>query len=388
MDSGTKYFILNQKTEWKKNGIIENLLFNEDSMISNNKNSNNGFYITTSFDSLQEENIWHRLRLEANIPQNAILKLRIYASDSLYTLVPGKTEYGDNKISMDEYLKDVNIAIKDKLRLFDYLEAKEFENPSDLVLFEFKGRYLWICMEFINYNTNVIEINKLKIETMGMSFVEYLPQIYRGRGETDSFLSRFLFIFQSLYTDLNDEIDKIPRIFAPEQVDGKFLNWLAQWFSIEDVYIWGEEKLRILLKNIIELYKIKGTKECIKKVIKIYLGEVPIIVEQFEVADNDLYIKSKENIENLFGDNGYVFTVILKTNKSIEPETYAELMKIISRFKPIDTICNLVVLNNEIYLDYHCYLEVNSYLESNKNIVLDNNEQNATQLLLVNSDKT
>lgn len=373
--------------DWEKNGVVENLLFEKDSMISNNQNSKNGFYITTSFDSFQDENIWHRLRLDAKIPQNAILKLKIYASDSLDTLVPGKTEYGDNKISMDEYLLDTDVPIEEKIKLFDYLEAKEFENPSDLVLFEFKGRYLWICMEFINYNSDVIEISKLKLEITGMSFVEHLPQIYRGGNKKDSFLSRFLFIFQSLYMDLNDEIDGMPRLFAPDQVDEKFLNWLAQWFSIEDVYIWGEEKLRILLKNIVELYRIKGTKESIKKIIEIYLGEVPVIVEQFEVTDNDYYGKSKENIENLFGDNGYIFTVIIKTNKNIESETYAELMKIINRFKPIDTICNLVILNNEIYLDYHCYLGINSYMESNKNIVLDDYEQNSTQLLLVNSDK-
>ena len=62
-------------------------------------------------------------------------------------------------------------------------------------------------------------------------------------------------------------------------------------------------------------------------------------------------------------------------------------MRIINRFKPIDTICNLVILNNEIYLDYHCYLGINSYVAGNEKIVLDENDSSSTQLLLVNSDK-
>ena len=152
MSSAIKYFILNRPSDWEDKGIIDNLLFKGESLASDNRNGNNGVYITTSFDSFQDENIWHRLRLEYKIPQNALLRLKIYASDSLYTLVPGKTQFGDPEISMDEYLMDTEVKIDEKIKLFEYLGAKEFTNPNDLVLFEFKGRYLWICMEVINYN--------------------------------------------------------------------------------------------------------------------------------------------------------------------------------------------------------------------------------------------
>lgn len=387
MNSEIKYFILNRPIDWEEKGIIDNLLFKGDSIISDNSNGKNGVYITTSFDSFRDENVWHRLRLEYKAPQNALLKLRVYASDSLYTLVPGKTEFGDAEISMDEYLMDPVEKTDNKIRLFEYLGAKEFINPNDLVLFEFKGRYLWLCIEVINYSEDVTEISKLKLEISGTSLVDYLPQIYRGN-DRNSFLSRFLFIFQSLYADLDDEIDRLPRLFAPDHVDEEFLNWLVQWFSIKDTYIWGEEKLRLLLKNIIELYKIKGTKESIKKIVEMYLGITPLIIERFEVTDNECYKNAKEHIDNLFGNNGFTFSVIISTDKSISSEAYAELMRIINRFKPIDTICNLVILNNEIYLDYHCYLGINSYVAGNDKIVLDEKDNSSTQLLLVNSDKT
>lgn len=386
MSSAIKYFILNRPSDWEDKGIIDNLLFKGESLASDNRNGNNGVYITTSFDSFQDENIWHRLRLEYKIPQNALLRLKIYASDSLYTLVPGKTQFGDPEISMDEYLMDTEVKIDEKIKLFEYLGAKEFTNPNDLVLFEFKGRYLWICMEVINYNEDITEISKLKLEISGTSLADYLPQIYRGIDRT-SFLHRFLFIFQSLYADLNDEIDDLPRLFAPDRVDEEFLNWVVKWFSIKDTYIWGEEKLRLLLKNIIELYKIKGTKESIKKIVELYLGITPLIVERFEVTDNDCYKNAKEHIDNLFGNNGFTFSVIINTDKKISSDVYAELMRIINRFKPIDTICNLVILNNEIYLDYHCYLGIISYVAGNEKIILDENDSSSTQLLLVNSDK-
>lgn len=386
MSSEIKYFILNRPSDWEDKGIIDNLIFKGESLASDNRNGRNGVYITTAFDSLQDGNIWHRLRLNAKIPQNALLRLKIYSSDSLHTLIPGKTEFGDDEISMDEYLMDPEEKIDDKIRLFEYLEAKEFTNPNDLVLFEFKGRYLWLCMEVINYSEEITEINKLKLELAGTSLIDYLPQIYK-MNDKSLFLSRFLFIFQSLYADLNNDIDNLPRLFAPDRVDEEFLNWLVQWFSIKDTYIWGEEKLRILLKNIIELYKIKGTKQSIKKIVELYLGVTPLVIERFEVTDNESYKNAKEHIDNLFGDNGFTFSVIINTDKNISSEAYAELMRIINRFKPIDTICNLVILNDEIYLDYHCYLGINSYVASNEKIVLDEKDNSSTQLLLVNSDK-
>ena len=84
------------------------------------------------------------------------------------------------------------------------------------------------------------------------------------------------------------------------------------------------------------------------------------------------YRSSKEHIENLYGSNKYVFSVIIPTKDPIGPETYAELLRIINMMKPIDSICNLVVLNNEIYLDHHCYLGVNTYTSRSEQIVLEN----------------
>ena len=101
MSSEIKYFILNRPSDWEDKGIIDNLIFKGESLDSDNRNGRNGVYITTAFDSLQDGNIWHRLRLNAKIPQNALLRLKIYSSDSLHTLIPGKTEFGDDEISMD-----------------------------------------------------------------------------------------------------------------------------------------------------------------------------------------------------------------------------------------------------------------------------------------------
>lgn len=385
MASGTKSFILNRKSDWQDNSTISHLTFDGENLISEKDNSNSGIYISSSFDSLERETVWHRLRLYANIPQNMIVKLRVYTSDSLTAYVPAFGSDGNYQVELDKIFMDPNIKPRDKLDLFDYLGAKQFDNPSDLVLFEFKGRYLWFSLEVINYTNEAASIEKIKIEFPRVSFVDYLPEVYRSNFKEDSFLARFISIFQSIYVDLEDDIDNMPSMFDPKLVDKDFLNWLAKWFSIDSSFAFGEDKLRIFLENAIDIYKMKGTKESISKMIEIYTGYKPIIVEQFDVTNNEYFEHAKSQIKNLYGNSVYTFSVIIKADKEITPDVYVGIMRIVNYIKPANTICNLVILNNAIYLDHHCYLGVNSYTDGSEFIVLSDKGTGQGSMFLTDS---
>lgn len=386
MASGTKSFILNRKSDWQDNSIISNLTFDGENLVSEMDNSNSGIYISSSFDSLESETIWHRLRLDAKIPQNIKVKLRIYTSDSLTAYVPAFEKEGNAQVQLDEIFMDPNISAKEKLDLFDFLGAKQFENPDDLVLYEFKGRYLWFSLEVINYASESVVIEKVKIEFPRVSFIDYLPEVYQSDLDPDSFLARFLSIFQSLYVDLEDEIDNMPSMFDPMHVDPKFLNWIAEWFSIENGFYFSEDKLRILIKEAVDIYKMKGTKESISRMIEIYTGYKPIIVEQFDVTDNDFYNNAKEQIKRLFGNSIYTFSVIIRTDQEVTSDMYAGIMRIVNYVKPANTMCNLVILNNAIYLDHHCYLGVNSYTDGSEFIVLSDKGSGQNSVFLTDQE--
>ena len=130
------------------------------------------------------------------------------------------------------------------------------------------------------------------------------------------------------------------------------------------------------------IYKLKGTKKAIARIVEEYIGAEPMIVEQFDVKGNDYYSKEKEVVENLFGNNGYVFTVMLPESQIKSSESYVELLKVISTVKPIDAICNLVALNDRIYLDHHCYIGINSFVSKNEDLVLDNEHKDVSNLVI------
>ena len=157
---------------------------------------------------------------------------------------------------------------------------------------------------------------------------------------------------------------------------------MAEWFSIKDAAIWGEKKLRMILRDSVKIYKMKGTKRAISKIVEAYTGIEPIIVEKFDIKENQYYQKHKSLMDELYGDNGFVFTVIISDKYVKSSEEYIELLRVINSVKPIDSICNLVVLNEKIYLDHHCYMGMNSYIAQNQNLVIGEGQQDLNTLMI------
>ena len=380
MASGAKYFILNRESDWKDIGLTKNIEFENDKLVFKSSDGENAVFISKPLDSLQDGTVWHRLRINLDMPNNSSYKLKIYSSDTSKISLPSSEKKSLN--DLNSYLFEPSIDINRKIDIFDSIGAKTYENPRDLLLYNFKGRYLWFCIEMINYSNQPIIIDSLKIEFPQVTFVDYLPEIYRKEEKDDSFLARFVGIFQSMYVDLEDKVDYVALNFDADRTTKDFLNWIASWLSIKDAAIWGEKRLRNLIKEAVKIYKMKGTKRAVAKIVEEYAGIDPIIVEQFDVKGNMYYDSNKHTVENLFGENGYVFTVMIPQAHVRDTESYVELLKVINTVKPIDSICNLVVLNDQIHLDNHCYMGINSFITKNEELVLNKSQRDINNLVI------
>lgn len=374
MAFGAKYFMLNRSEDWENSGFLDNFHFEQDAMISSFEHNEGSFYFSQAFDSNQEEMVWNRLKLKIHVPQNTIFKLRVYASDSLNIKVDLLKNDYPKGINIDEYLANPNISCVSKVQFLEYIGSHDYENIEDILLFNCKGRYLWICIEIKNYGRESAKIEEVKIEFPRISFVDYLPEVYRRRMPDDMFLARFIGIFQSIYLDFEDEVIDVPKHFDPKTGDIDVLNFVSDWISFKDASMWTDDKLRRVMQEIINLYKIKGTKTVISKIVNLFIDAKPIILEKFNIEDCENYLKNKKHLDILYGDNKCYFSVIISDDYIKNSESYVGTLKIINRFKPIDAICNLIVLNKEMHLDHHCYLGINSFITGNKEIVLTGGE--------------
>lgn len=107
--------------------------------------------------------------------------------------------------------------------------------------------------------------------------INYLPGIYHT-----SFMRRLLGIFEAILTPIEWQIDNFDLYLDPGTAPVGFLAWMAGWFDVAFDPSWDEGQRRQLLEEAHRIYARRGTKWALSRVLEIYTGEVPTIVDTGE----------------------------------------------------------------------------------------------------------
>ena len=97
--------------------------------------------------------------------------------------------------------------------------------------------------------------------------------------EDDDFFSRFLLIFETLWEPLERRQDHIAMYFDPQTCPAVMLPWLATWLDLELNPHWPEVRKRRLLSEAMELYRWRGTRYGLSRLLEICTGMTPTITE-------------------------------------------------------------------------------------------------------------
>jgi phage tail-like protein len=107
------------------------------------------------------------------------------------------------------------------------------------------------------------------------SYLEFLPVIFHD----GDFLGRFLMIFQSIWEPLEYRQDHMDLYFDARTCPPQFLMWLADWLGISVGQVMEEGRLRSLLGEAVELYRWRGTRYGLTRLIEVCTGLTPVIAE-------------------------------------------------------------------------------------------------------------
>ena len=112
-----------------------------------------------------------------------------------------------------------------------------------------------------------------------MSYLDHLPVVFR---EGDGFLGRFLLAFEAVLDGadaasgvsepgLQREITALSDLFDPMTAPPDFLPWLAGWVALRLRADWDEATVRGFLREVVPLYRQRGTLAGLQRVLQIYL---------------------------------------------------------------------------------------------------------------------
>src|SRR5947209_17090234 len=91
--------------------------------------------------------------------------------------------------------------------------------------------------------------------------LKFLPAIYSA----DPFVGRFLRIFEDVLTPVQEMVDNQPYYFDPMTAPVDVLDYMADWVDLDEGDDWTLEKRRALVEAAAGLYRLKGTKEGIRR---------------------------------------------------------------------------------------------------------------------------
>lgn len=110
-----------------------------------------------------------------------------------------------------------------------------------------------------------------------------LPAIYHDHGDEEaatSFLHRFMLGFDVRFTEFDSFLNRVHDLFGAFTAPSSQLVGLAEWVAMTIDDSWSEMKRRVLIKEAFHLYSIRGTKKGLARLLQIYSGAAPIIVDK------------------------------------------------------------------------------------------------------------
>lgn len=106
-------------------------------------------------------------------------------------------------------------------------------------------------------------------------YMRFLPDIY----QENDFLRRFLLIFEEIWEPLEQRQDHIHMYFHPLTCPVVLLPWLASWLDFPLDPHWPEMRQRRILAQAMDIYRWRGTRYGLVRMLEVCTGITPIITE-------------------------------------------------------------------------------------------------------------
>ncbi len=221
-----------------------------------------------AFDGREPDCVWHRLMLDACIPQGAEVQVWSRATN----------DPGDLLIDDQGWQQEPPLYLRGDGSELPFVAQSRAANSGtwELLLQHAQGRYLQIKLKLSGNGRMTPRIRAMRIYYPRFSYLEhYLPAVYREDSDSASFLDRFLANIEGFYTAIEDKIAHVYALFTVASTPAEALEWLAGWFGIALDPSWSELKQRLFLNHAMDFFRYRGTIRGLQMALQLALEKCP-----------------------------------------------------------------------------------------------------------------
>ncbi len=326
-----------------KQGYIEGFNVIDGNKLELDETKRDHFIFLRPIDGVNDDSHWGRLSCNLLLSEEIVCYIYVIASNTL-DIVIGEGE----SVHLDDVLFGNDMDTYKKLALLTELGAKRVVNTDDFLLYDQKGRYLFLAIEMLG--SGKASIGNIRVGVRGDNFMGAFPEIYR---QENSFFHRYLSILSSVYNDISEQNDKLYEMLDLDKCSPDLLEMYGSWFGIDlRGGFLSEDVLRTIVKEAYQLNRMKGTRKVLERILEIMLGQDAVL------------------LENRMQDGG-IFDVTILINRKLTEELRHQLTFLLDQFKPIRTNIRLLQMEKEAVMDGNSYLDMNATIPAEKHVVLD-----------------
>ena len=220
---------------------------------------------TALLDGRDPECVWHRLLLDACIPEGTAVTVESRAGDrpDLLAGLPWERE-------PDPYLRGNGPELP-YIRVWSAEELKRGRAGTWELLFQrARGRWLQLRLTFLGNRRATPRVRALRAWYPRFSYLkEYLPPAYRIDEASAAFLDRYLANVEGIFTTLEGRIEQAQELWDKETSD--YLGWLAGWLGAELDPAWDAARQRLFLRHAPDLFEKRGTTAGLVRMLRLAL---------------------------------------------------------------------------------------------------------------------
>jgi phage tail-like protein len=302
-----------------------------------------GIFVSRTLDSGTPGTVWHKVVVDAAVPDGTGLTVETATAESVADLSSSATAPwtgpGNPVVSMSAQVPDQLVQ----------------SGP---------GRYLRLRVTLRSNGHETPSLRAVKAFYPRGSYLDLLPRVYRRDPDGAAFLERFLALFESVLTGLEDRCEWFSRALNPGAAPPEILDWLACLIDLTFDPSWPVERRRALVAAAMELYRQRGTPAGLSRYVEIYTGIRPVLYERFlqrpsrpaflggSVLGCSLaltaVVPEAEPDEQLFRDYAHRFTVLVPLADPCDADVVVPVVdRIVAVNRPAHTVYTVAPLYPE-----------------------------------------
>jgi phage tail-like protein len=170
------------------------------------------------------------------------------------------------------------------------------------------------------------------------------------------------------FQGMEEKIANLSALFDARRTPAEFLDWLAGWSALSLNSELSEQQKRELIANIIPLYRIRGTRRYVERLLDIFLGGKSVVDDH---AYPGIQIARHSTIATdtyLGGSSPHYFRVRIAVSAEQHHQVEARrrmAREVIDQAKPAHTYYDLEITTPRLQLKVHSRVGVDTFLVTN-----------------------